>query len=183
MNSCYLWNFLLVSLIGGIALMRIFSHNSLSAYKDRNPKVDLKSFFNGDLEGWGGFFDHSGSQIRSFSLRLKGTWINDKEGILEEWFEFDDGKKTERKWDVTFIDDAIFVGKAADVIGQAHGAQMGNAVNAHYTLRVPFKGGTKDFVMDDWMYQITPGVILNRVKMKKFGFPVGELVLMMKKIL
>lgn len=182
MNSCYLWNALLFGLVFIVAGMRIFSHRSLSTFKDRTPKLDVRTFFDGDIEGWGSIFDYSGSPISSFTLKLKGTWQNDKQGILEEWFEFDDGKKLERKWDITVSDNTVFVGTAADVIGSAHGFQMGNAINMHYTLRVPYKKGkTIDFIMDDWLYQVSPGVILNRARMKKFGFPVGELVVMMKK--
>ena len=182
MNSCYLWNGLLVGLVVVIGLLRVFSHKSIGSYKDRTPKLDVRTFFDGDIEGWGAIFDHSGTQTRSFTLQLKGTWQNDKQGILQEWFELDDGKKLERKWDITISDNTLFVGTAADVIGLAHGFQMGNAINMHYTLRIPYKkGSTMNFTMDDWLYEVSPGVILNRARMKKFGFPVGELVLMMKK--
>lgn len=180
MKSCYLWILLLLVVVGATGCS-LFSHNSIEAYKDRNPKVDLRTFFNGDVEGWGGIFDYSGSQISSFTVQLRGTWANDKQGTLEEWFEFDDGRKTQRKWDLTFSDDKMFVGQAADVVGDGVGTQMGNAINMNYTLRIPYKDSTLDVVLDDWIYGITPDVVLNRGRMKKFGFPVGEIVLVMKK--
>jgi hypothetical protein len=35
--------------------------------------------------------------------------------------------------------------------------------------------------MDDWMYQISPGVVINETVMKKWGFEVGKLTLMIIK--
>jgi hypothetical protein len=35
--------------------------------------------------------------------------------------------------------------------------------------------------MDDWMYLVEENIILNRTSMRKFGFKVGEIVLVMKK--
>lgn len=164
-------------LIGGFFGYHLLSHKSIEYYEGKTPKIDVRTFFNGDLEGWGTFFDYSGSPTSHFTIRLKGTWVNDK-GILEEWFEFDNGRKLERKWDLSMTDDKHFVGKASDVIGDAHGTQMGNAIHSLYTLQI---SPTLKLFMDDWIYEVAPGVVLNRVKLKKFGIPVGEMVIVMKK--
>jgi len=138
--------------------------------------MNLRSFFDGEVEAWGAFFDRRGHQTRKFTLRLKGTWKQNK-GVIKEWFEFDDGKKKERKWTLEIIDDETFVGTADDVIGQARGAQSGNAANSLYCLKIPHKGATLDVYMNDWMYALTPDVIMNRVQMTKFGFKVGEIII------
>jgi hypothetical protein len=156
------------------------SSNSLDYYASKKQKIDFKSFFSGEVEGWGALFDYNGRQTRSFYVTLKGTWDQNK-GVLEEWFIFDDGEKTQRRWEIDFADESSFTGLAKDVIGQAKGMQNGGAVNLHYTLSVPYKDSTIDLKMDDWMYAVEDNVILNRTSMKKFGFKVGELVLFMKK--
>ncbi len=157
------------------------TNNTIEAYGDRKTKVDLRNFFKGDIEGWGAVFDYKGQQTRSFSVKIIGTWQTPDKGVLQEWFEFDDGEKTERIWDIVFSNEQLFIGKAKDVIGDADGTQNGNAVNLHYTLRIPYKDSTLDLNMDDWMYLIEENLILNRTTMKKFGFKVGEIVLFMKK--
>jgi hypothetical protein len=156
------------------------NNNSIEHYNSKKNKVDLRSFFNGDIEAWGALFDYQGRQTRTFYAAIKGTWEQNN-GVLEEWFVFDDGEKTERKWDVHFSDDQIFTGTAKDVIGTAHGRQNGNAVNLHYVLNVPYNNSTINLNMDDWMYLVGDKVIVNRTSMKKFGFKVGEIVLFMKK--
>ncbi len=155
-------------------------NNTIDFYADKKAKVDLRAFLNGPVEGWGALFDYQGRQTRSFTVTMKGTWTENK-GILEEWFEFDDGEKTERVWDIHFVADQVFVAKAKDVVEDANGSQRGNAINMHYTLQVPYNGKTIDLNMNDWMYKIADGIILNRTTMKKFGFKVGEIVLFMKK--
>lgn len=154
--------------------------NSIETYQDRPQKFDLRNFFEGDVEGSGAIFDLSGVQTRSFTVKLKGTWTGNK-GVLQEWFVFNDGEKTERTWTITFNDDTHFTGSAGDVVVPAEGSQRGNAVNMSYVLRVPYKESTIDLSMDDWMYLIEEGLVLNRTSMKKFGFKVGEIVLFMKK--
>lgn len=156
------------------------SNNQLEYYSNKKNKIDLKLFFSGDIEGWGALFDFNGRQIRSFKVRIKGTW-NNNEGQLQEWFEFDDGEKTERVWDIVFVNNKFFKGKAHDIIGDANGEQNGNAVNINYTLQVPYKDSNINLKMDDWMYLIEDDLILNRTSMKKFGLKVGEIMLFMKK--
>ena len=75
----------------------------------------------------------------------------------------------------------MFTAKAGDVVGEAQGSQIGNAVNLRYTLNVPYNKSTINLKMDDWMYQINTDTVLNRTAMRKFGLKVGEVVLIMKK--
>jgi hypothetical protein len=156
------------------------NNNTIDFYQDRKTKLDLKKFFNGDIEGWGAIFDWQGRQIRNFSVKIKGTWDQNK-GVLHEQFEFNDGEKVERKWDIEFSDENRFVGKAHDIIDRAKGIEKGNAVNINYVLQVPYNKSTINLNMDDWMYLIEENIVLNRTDMKKFGFKVGEIVLFMKK--
>ena len=149
-------------------------NNSIDYYVDKKEKVDFKTFFAGNVEGWGSLFDYQGRQTRSFWVKIKGTFQEDT-GILEEWFEFDDGEKSQRTWNVTFANDRTFVGRAHDVIDDAKGVQKGNAINLNYTLRVPYGDSTIDLSMDDWMYQLEGNTILNRTSMR-------EVVIFMKKM-
>lgn len=151
----------------------------LSSHADKHPQLDLRKFFDGDLEGRGMFFDYKGNQKSTFVVTLKGTWTGER-GVLEEWFTFDDGRKLERKWDLEFANNK-FTGEASDVPGGAKGVQLGNAANSDYVLRVPYNHSTIDLKMDDWMYMIDNHTILNRASMYKFGFKVGEMVLFISK--
>ncbi|MCE2731376.1 MAG: DUF3833 domain-containing protein [Rickettsiaceae bacterium] len=156
------------------------SNNSIDYYSNKKNKIDLRAFFQGEIEGWGALFDYRGRQTRSFYVTLKGTWDKNR-GVLEEWFIFDNGEKTERKWEINFSNDLMFIGTAKDIVGEAKGKQNGNAVNLNYVLNIPYNNSTINLNMDDWMFLVEDNIILNRTSMKKFGFKVGEIVLFMKK--
>jgi hypothetical protein len=163
-------------------LMPGCSNNSLDYYESRKNKVDLRNFFAHEVEGWGGIFDYQGRQIRSFHVKIKGTW-QQNHGQLAEVFHFDDGEVSKRVWDINFSTADNFTATATDVIGKAKGMQQGNAVNMAYTLQIPYNKTLLNVKMDDWMYLVTNDTILNRTSMKKFGFKVAEVVLIMKKVL
>ena len=156
-------------------------NNSIEYYGARKNKIDLRSFFDGEIECWGVIFDYKGRQSRSFYAKIKGSWSDSNNGKLEEWFDFDDGEKTERQWNISFSNNSLFVANAHDVVGEAKGQQAGNAININYTLQVPYNNSTINLKMDDWMYLVDDNIVLNRTSMKKFGFKVGELMLFMKK--
>ena len=67
--------------------------------------------------------------------------------------------------------------KADDVVGEAQGDLAGNALNWTYTLALPVDGTIYHVQFNDWMYLITPKVMLNKAKMSKFGIELGEVTL------
>ena len=46
-----------------------------------------------------------------------------------------------------------------------------------YVLQVPYKDGTLDIRIDDRMYLVEEGLLLNESRMTKFGFTVGYILL------
>ena len=51
-----------------------------------------------------------------------------------------------------------------------------------YVLAVPYKNDTINITIDDRMYLVDPGILINESKMTKFGFTVGHILLVIKKI-
>jgi hypothetical protein len=51
----------------------------------------------------------------------------------------------------------------------------------NYVLSVAYGDGTIDVSMDDWMYLVTPDTLINETAMTKWGFKVGEIVLVIQK--
>ena len=50
-------------------------------------------------------------------------------------------------------------------------------MNLQYRLKVPIGDQVHEFDCDDWLFLIDDNVVLNKVKMKKFGFTVAELTI------
>jgi hypothetical protein len=150
-------------------------------YADQKPKMDIREYFNGPIEAWGVMYSFSGKADLQFYATMQGSWEGNS-GTLKEHFTYSDGRVDERTWKITMIDDNHFTATAGDIVGTAIGSQHGNTVNMKYVIDAKrSSGGTIKLTMDDWMYRVDEKMIINRIKMKKFGLAVGELVVTMRR--
>ena len=101
---------------------------------------------------------------------------------MDEDFIFDDGEKQKRIWKITKQPDGRYIGTAGDVVGDAVGQIAGNSMFLKYVLDVPYKNRTIHISIDDRMYLVEPDLLINESKMTKFGFRVGQIILVIKKI-
>ena len=149
-------------------------------YKDEKPVLDLAEYFSGTIDAYGIFTDRSGEVKKRFTVLIKSNWtvIDGKRvGTLDESFDYSDGTKQKRIWTLTEVAPGKFIGRADDVIGEAQGELAGNALNWTYTLALPVDGTIYHVQFNDWMYLVTPKVMLNKAKMSKFGIELGEVTL------
>jgi Protein of unknown function (DUF3833) len=149
---------------------------SVSDYADQKPVLDLKTYFNGELVAHGLFTDRSGSVQRRFVVQMTGSWQGNQ-GTLDERFTYSDGKTERRVWRLTDDGNGRWSGRADDVLGVAEGRAAGNALNWHYTLKLPVDGTVYEVQFDDWMYLMDERVMLNKAVMSKFGIRLGEVTL------
>lgn len=150
-------------------------------YADKKPTLDVREYFNGPVEAWGILYNFRGKAELEFKVDMEGKWEGNK-GTLKEDFTYSNGRQDQRIWTLEMQDDHHFTGTAADIVGVAKGAQYGNAVNMRYVLNVKRDNGEMiKLSMDDWLYKIDDKTLINRNKMRKFGLPVGELVISFRK--
>jgi hypothetical protein len=152
------------------------SNVRVTDYADKQPRFDVEQFFSGDLTAHGVVKDRSGMVIRHFNANIVATWV-DGVGTLVEDFVFDDGETQRRIWTLKPDGQGRYTGTAADVVGEAQLQQAGNSLFLDYMLRLPYKGGEVDVHVDDRMYLVSPDVLINESSMGKFGWRVGNLVL------
>ncbi len=150
-------------------------------YAAFEPKLDLFQYFQGNTRGWGVFQDRSGALKRQFVVDIKGEVNKDGELVLTEDFVWNDGEISQRIWYIRKQDAHRYNGRAADVVGEAKGVAYGNALNWQYGLNLPVDGKVWQVHFDDWMYLQPDGVLLNRAKMSKFGFTLGEVTISFQK--
>ncbi|OEC36861.1 Protein of unknown function [Pseudomonas cuatrocienegasensis] len=149
-------------------------------YAAEQPRLELSDYFNGELEAWGMFQNRSGEVVKRFHVAMTGTWEGDT-GVLDERFTYSDGTTERRVWTLRRQADGSWRGTAGDVVGEAVGEVAGNALNWRYTLRLPVDGRTYEVQFDDWMYLMDGRVMLNRARMSKWGFYLGEVTLSFSK--
>ena len=156
------------------------SSPSVTQYTNEKPNLDLSEYFNGTIDAYGIFTDRSGEVKKRFTVLLVAQWkvIDGKKvGTLDESFEYSDGTKQKRIWTLTETAPGKYIGRADDVVGDALGESAGNALNWTYTLALPVDGTIYHVQFNDWMYLVTPKVMLNKAKMSKFGIDLGEVTL------
>jgi hypothetical protein len=169
-------------IVVGLVMMGLFacSSPSVTQYANEKPNLDLSEYFNGTIDAYGIFTDRSGEVKKRFTVLLVAQWkvIDGKKvGTLDESFEYSDGTKQKRIWTLTETAPGKFIGRADDVVGDALGESAGNALNWAYTLALPVDGTIYHVQFDDWMYLLTPKVMINKAKMSKFGIDLGEVTL------
>ena len=154
---------------------------TVEEYQNETPQLTMESYFNGPLEAWGMFQNRSGKVVRRFHVQMQGEWEGNQ-GVLDEWFTYDDGEKQRRTWKLSKLDEHRYSGTAGDVVGKATGAAYGNALYWTYTMALEVDGKVYHVEFDDWMYMIDHNTVINRSVMKKLGLTLGEVTLVFRRI-
>ncbi|NIO40968.1 MAG: DUF3833 family protein [Burkholderiales bacterium] len=170
----------LVVLAAATVLLAACASPGVESYSEERPLLDLRRYFDGEIEAYGMFQDRSGQVVRRFSVEIKSSWNGDV-GTLEEDFVYSDGTTDRRVWTITKLDEHNYIGTAEDVIGEARGTAYGNALRWQYVLALPVDDKVYHVKFDDWMYLMNERIMLNRSEMSKFGVRLGEVTLAFRK--
>ena len=149
-------------------------------FAQKEPYFDVFDYFEGNSRAWGIFEDRFGKLRRQFTVDITGT-IQDDVLTLEEDFIYDDGETDRRVWVITKTGEHSYVGQAGDIVGSAIGSQYGNALNWSYDMDLKVGDGTWRVGFNDWMFLQPDGVLVNRARVKKWGFEIGEVTLFFTK--
>ena len=149
-------------------------------FKDQKPRLIIEEYLSGNVKAWGVLQNRSGKVTRQFKADLNGEW-NGSELILDEVFDWTDGERQTRQWQIKKIDEHYYEGTASDVVGTAKGYSYGPAFKFEYVLLVPVKGKNIKITFDDWIFMQDERVAINRATMTKFGIKVAELTVMFVK--
>ncbi len=172
--------FFILGAVSFTLLLNACAITDVNHYKDVKPELDLEKFFLGTTDAWGMFQQRNGAVIKRFHVVIDTKKIGD-ELVLDERFVYDDGSRQQRIWRLRKNTDGRWIGKADDVKGEALGEVAGNAFKWQYTLLLPVDGSIYEMAMDDWMYLVDENTMVNRAKMRKFGFEVGEVTLFFRR--
>ena len=153
----------------------------LTQYQPNKPELDLYEYFRGETKGYGIVQDRKGTLTRYFTVDITGTVEADGSLKLYELFDWNDGEKSTRTWIISKDGETRFTGTAEDVEGEGKGEASGNVLNWSYVLNLEVDGRVWKINFDDWMFLVTKEVLINRAKLSKFGFTVGEVTIAFNK--
>ncbi|SIQ47231.1 Protein of unknown function [Shewanella morhuae] len=149
-------------------------------YKDTTPTLVLESFFNGPLKASGVVHDFSGKVIRKFNVTMEANWQGN-EGVINEWFVYDDGETQTRVWKIKALGNGQYTGTAGDILGTALGQSSGSALRWKYDMLLPVDGDEYQVHFDDWMFLVNDNTIINQSDIIKFGITVAQVTLVIQK--
>ena len=166
----------LLMLMGTLVGLAGCSAVDIEHYRAETPVLELRDYFHGTIDAHGIFQDRSGAVIKRFKVVIDASWDGEV-GTLDEHFTYSDGTTQRRVWTILDRGDGRYLGRAGDVIGEAHGEARGNALRWRYILALPVDGRIIHVDFDDWMFLMGDGVMLNRSVMSKWGFHLGDVTL------
>ncbi|WOX04171.1 DUF3833 domain-containing protein [Microbulbifer pacificus] len=168
-----------------LPLLQACSGPAVEDYAGNTPLFTPEQFFNGPLRAHGIVKNRAGKVTRRFTATLNGTWSSGR-GLLAEKFEFDDGEIQYRNWQLEFRqasgNERHYIGRAEDVVGEAHLAVSGNSAFIGYVLQVPYGGRTINISVDDRMYLIDDHTLIGESDLSKWGFDIGAITLTIVKL-
>jgi len=144
------------------------------------PRLDLYEYFSGHTQAWGLFEDRFGRVRRQFQVEIEGD-VEAGVLVLVENFLYDDGERDQRVWRIRRNGPGYYVGRAADVVGEAFGSAAGNTLSWHYDMDLRIGERTLRVRFSDSMFLQTGSVLINRAKIRKFGLELGSVSLFFKK--
>jgi Protein of unknown function (DUF3833) len=150
-------------------------------YLDKGAKMDIKKFFNGEVEGFAITKDEDDKIIGTQTIKITGKWEENK-GVVQQNFVYSDGKKDNRTWLITINPDGTFDAVGHDVSSLGKGKQSGNAAQMTYSLLIVGKKDTKqEMKFEDRIYLIDEK---SAIMISNFGGgynPFGQTVFSLKK--
>lgn len=150
-------------------------------YAKSDQRFDIREHLNGPIECDGVIYGPTGRVASRFVGHFDAEW-DGNQGQMREEFRYDSGNVQHREWHLTLAEDGGIKAKAADLIGEGVGTQMGSALQLKYRIKLPETAGGYELNTIDWMYLAPNGSVVNRSQFRKFGFKVAELVATMRKV-
>ena len=157
-----------------------FSAQRSGDYIDLGPQIDIREHLNGPILCEGVIYGPTGRVTSRFVADFDARWDGNR-GVMTEHFRYDSGSEQTREWQLTLGNDGRIKAEAADLVGPGEGRQEGSAVHLAYSIRLPQSAGGHTLDVNDWMYLVDNGTIVNRSQFRKFGIKVAELVATMRK--
>lgn len=145
------------------------------------PKIDIKKFFNGDIEGFAITQDSAGKIIGTVQVKMSGKWDENK-GEIKQNFIYDGAIKDSRVWLITMNSDGTFDAIGHDIAAPAEGKQIRNAARMIYTLNLLDQGVKQPVKFEDKMYLVDEKSMIEISSYSKANGITGKTITSLKKI-
>jgi hypothetical protein len=143
--------------------------------------LDLRHYLNGTLEGAGVVINWRGESTDSFVVKIRASWQGSL-GKIEEEYTYSDGRAERRILIIDYYRDDAFTATADDILGRAKGRTNTKQLSMQYTQKLKSKSRTLTLRMFDKRYLLNEQVMIVKIRMRKWGVNVGEILMTLRKI-
>jgi hypothetical protein len=138
------------------------------------PAFDPIVFWSGHHRSWGVLENRSGGPTDTVVTDCVGTPAPDGTLHMVQTLTLGDGTASHRDWHLRRTGPASFVATANDMAGEAVGEAAGRVFHWSWTLELSPGNPLKNVTMDQWMYLMDGGSMMNRTTISKLGITVAE---------
>ncbi|MEO8715235.1 MAG: DUF3833 family protein [Acetobacteraceae bacterium] len=143
----------------------------VGSFAGTGPEFDPVRFFTGHTASWGVLENRDGAPSQLVRTDCMGE--PDGPGGLHmiQHLTFSDGKAQTRDWHLRRTGPHRFEGTANDMVGTTVGETAGPAFHWRWTLAGDL---LQNVTLDQWMYLMPNGAMVNRTTVSKLGFILAE---------
>ena len=138
------------------------------------PQFDPIAFWTGHHRSWGVLENRSGGPTDTVVTDCIGTAAPDGSLHMAQTLTLGDGTITHRDWHLSRTGPGTYTATANDMVGEALGQASGRVFHWRWTLALSPGNALKNVTMDQWMYLMDGGSMMNRTTISKFGITVAE---------
>jgi hypothetical protein len=138
------------------------------------PAFDPVQFFTGHTHSWGVEEDRSGAPKGAVTTDCVGTATGSDGLHIVQHLTLPDGTQQTRDWHLQRVAPDRYEGTANDMVGTATGEVHGRSFHWIWTLTTSPGNPLLNVTMDQWMYLMDDGAMVNRTTIRKFGIIVAE---------
>ena len=149
--------------------------------KAGEPAFDIKTHIDGPILCEGVIYGPMGRVVSRFTADFHASWDGDT-GTMTEHFRYDSGRTQDRVWTLVAGPGGTVKATAPDLVGTGRGKQSGPTLMLRYRIEMPKEAGGHILDVQDWMYLVDNGTIINRSQFRKYGIKVAELVATMRPV-
>ena len=154
--------------------------STLTQFADSPRSLVLEDYFLGETTAYGVFEDRFGKVRRQFKVDITGEVTGDRLTLTEK-FDYDDGERSTRVWEIDILGNGQYRGTAGDVPVPAVGQVSGNAFNWKYKVDLKVGDSVWKVGFDDWMFLMQDDVLINRAYVTRYGVEIGQVTLVFRK--
>ncbi len=146
----------------------------VSGFAGTQPSFDPVSFFTGHTRSWGVLENRSGQPTEPVVTDCVGEMDGADRLRMLQTLRLGEGRVQRREWYMWRTGAHTYAATANDMIGTVIGEAAGRGFHWRWVLATSPGNPLRNVIMDQWMYLMDGGAMVNRTTISKLGFILAE---------